>query len=145
MHQQLGGSPNDTASNLRAILAALADIDIAGIAPSFDPPHIRILVEDEVFDSAYDAMKAANLEPTVHSAVTVPIRNTKNALRTAMDRLERRGYVVDAVLVLPGHPKDSQGNEIQDHVQVSFGLSPTIIVDWNDERAEALGTEIGDF
>jgi len=137
MHQQIGGSPNDTAGNMRAILDALADINIAGIAPSFDPPHIRVLVEDDVFDAAYDAMAAAGLKPTVRSAVTVTLSNTPKALRTAMDRLERRGYVVDAVLVLPTQPSQNQ-------VQVSFGLNPTVIVDWSDERSESLGADIGD-
>ena len=48
MHQQLGGSPDDTASNVRAILTALADINLEGIAPSFDPPHIRVLVAESL-------------------------------------------------------------------------------------------------
>jgi hypothetical protein len=144
MHQQLGGSPDDTASNLRAILTALADINIVGIAPSFDPPHIRVLVEDEIFDTAYDRMVEAGLKPTVHSAVTAALKNNPTALKTAMDKLERKGYVVDAILVLPGNPKDAQNEPILDQVLVSFGVRPSVIVDWDDTRSAALGADISD-
>ncbi len=137
MHQQLGGSPKDTASNMRAILEALADINIGGIAPSFDPPHIRVVVEDDAFDTAYDAMATAGLAPTVHSAVTVTMTDTPKALKTALDRLERMGYEVDAILVLPSQPSQGQ-------VQVSFGIKPRGIAGWTDAQAESLGEVIGD-
>lgn len=144
MHQQLGGSPDDTASNMRAILTALDDVNIIGIAPSFDPPHIRVLVEDEIFDTAYDRMVEAGLKPTVHSAVTASLKNNPKALKSAMDSLERKGYVVDAILVLPGNPKDAADQPILDQVLVSFGVKPTVIVDWDDTRSEALGAAISD-
>ncbi len=143
MHQQIGGSPKDTASNMRAILTALADVNIAGLAPSFDPPHIRVLVEDRDFDAAYDAMSAAGLDPTIHSAVTVPMSDKPGGLKSAMDRLARKGYVVESILVLPGRPKDSNGQPIEDQVHVSFGIRQTGIADWDDDRADELGSEIG--
>ena len=135
MHQQLGGSPKDTASNMRAILTALADINIAGIAPSFDPPHIRVLVEEDVFDAAFEAMSNAGLEPTVHSAVTVNLPDASGALKKAMDGLGRKGYVVESVLVVPGDAGTGR-------VNVSFGISQVGITDWDDGRSEDLGTEI---
>jgi hypothetical protein len=136
MHQQLGGSPKDTAGNMRAILTALADINIAGIAPSFDPPHIRVLVQDDAFDAAFQAMSDAGLEPTVHSAVTVNLPDSSGTLKKAMDGLARRGYVVESVLVVPGDAGTGR-------VNVSFGIAQLGITDWDDDKSEDLGGEIG--
>jgi hypothetical protein len=135
MHLQLGGSPKDTAGNMRAILTALADINIAAIAPSFDPPHIRVLVEDDVFDAAFQAMSDAGLEPTVHSAVTVNLPDASGTLKKAMDGLARKGYLVDSVLVVPGDAGTGR-------VNVSFGISQLVISDWSDGRSEELGADI---
>ena len=135
MHQQLGGSPKETAGNMRAVLSALADINIVGIAPSFDPPHVRVLLEDDAFDAAFQAMSDAGLEPTIHSAVTVTLPNASGALKKAWDGLGRKGYVVESILVLPG---DAGGGQ----VRVSFGISQMEIAGWSDTESEDLGNEI---
>jgi hypothetical protein len=134
MHQQLGGSPEETAANMRAVLAALADVDLRGIGPSFDPPHIRVLVEDGDFDAAYEAMKDARLDPTIHTAVTFTITDAKGRLKHAMDALENRGNFVDAILVVPGGPAGS--------AKVSFGIIGPNPDTWTDQTADDLAADV---
>ena len=47
MHLQFKASPDDTAENIRRVVKALAlhGINIEAIAPDFDPPHVRVLVQ----------------------------------------------------------------------------------------------------
>ena len=136
MHQQIGGSPKDTATNMSAILDALSGVNIAAIAPSFHPPHIRVLVQDEDFDTAFALMQSAGLEPTVHSAVTFGLPNQPQALKNAMNRLARKGFDVESVLVVPGDFGPNKAG-------VSIGISAAGADDWTDAKADALGQEIG--
>jgi hypothetical protein len=143
MHQQIRGSPDDTAGNIRRVVNALAKqgINIEGIAPDFDPPHVRVAVEhldpydptnvDDPFNQALAAMEDAGLAPEVRSAVVVTMPNKPRALKAALDRLTREGYAVEAILVLPGEPAPSSA-------RVSFGISRTAIFGWDDAQAEAL-------
>jgi hypothetical protein len=135
MHQQLGGSPGETADNFAAVLDALAGISIVSMAPSFDPPHVRVLVEDDVFQAAFDAMDAAKLSPTVHSAVTVKLTNDAGQLRAAMKVAAGMGLVVDAVLVVPNC--DDSGA-----VFVSFGIYPAQMPNWSDQASAQLASNI---
>jgi hypothetical protein len=136
MHQQIGGSPNDIATNMSAILEALSGINIAAIAPSYHHPHVRVLVQHEDFDAAFGLLHAAGLEPTVHSAVTFGLSNQPKALKNALDRLEKKGYDVESVLVVPG---DFGPNK----VGVSIGISQGDAADWSHAKADALGAEVG--
>ena len=47
MHAQIKASPDTIAENIRAIVDALADknINIEAIAPDFNPPHVRVLLQ----------------------------------------------------------------------------------------------------
>jgi hypothetical protein len=106
-----------------------------GIAPSFDPPHVRVLLNDADMDAAFQAMSKAGLDPTIHSAVTVSLPNASGSLKTAWDVLSRMGYLVEAILVVPSCEDPSE-------VQVSFGISQLGIADWTDSASDALGEEI---
>ena len=136
MHQQIGGSPNEIATNMSAILEALSGINIAAIAPSYHHPHVRVLVQHEDFDTAFGLLHAAGLEPTVHSAVTFGLSNQPKALKNALDRLEKKGYDVESVLVVPG---DFGPNK----VGVSIGIAQGDTADWSHAKADALGKEVG--
>ncbi len=129
MHQQIKASPDTIAENIRAVVDALAaeGVNVEAIAPDFDPPHVRVLVHHNKFDTAFAALEAANLEPTVVRAVE-PVRmpNKPAALKTAMDTLEGQGHVIESILVLPG----AQGNS----ALVSFGvLGNAEDAGWPDE------------
>ena len=117
MHQQIKASPDTIAENIRAVVDALAakNVNIEAIAPDFDPPHVRVLVEHHSFDAAFAALEGADLLPTVVRAIE-PVRmpNKPKALKAAMDWLEAQDHVIESILVLPG----AQGNS----ALVSFGV-----------------------
>ena len=149
MHQQIRGSPGDTAGNIRRVVNALAKhgINIEAIAPDFEPPHVRVLVDhldpydptngDDPFNQALAAMEEAGLTPEIRSAVMPTIPNRPRALKAALDRLTREGYVVESILVLPGEPAPGSA-------RVSFGISRTTIAGWDDAQADALEGRIQD-
>jgi hypothetical protein len=128
MHQQIKASPDTIAENIRAVVDALAEanVNVEAIAPDFDPPHVRVLVQHHAFDAAFAALEAADLEPSVVRSVE-PVRmpNKPKALKTAMDWLEGQGHVIESILVLPG----AQGNS----ALVSFGLAGVADNAWADE------------
>jgi hypothetical protein len=138
MHAQIKASPDTIAENIRAVVDALAarNVNIEAIAPDFDPPHVRVLLQhknsldtssepDPTID-AIDALTEAGLEPTLVRAV-LPVRmpNQPRALKTAMDALEGQGHVIDSILVMPG----SQGSK----ALVSFGVEGDLSDGWEAE------------
>ena len=138
MHQQIKASPDNTADNARRIINALAaaDINIEALAPDFDPPHVRVIVDHDDFDAAMKALSEEGLSPEVKSAVVVTIPNQPRALKGAMEALARRGYTIESVLVLPNSGQ-------QNTVRVSFGIRLSGIAGWDDAQADDLGGEIG--
>src|SRR5262245_61319720 len=142
MHQQIRGSPDDTGGNIRRVVEALADegINIEAIAPDFEPPHVRVLVEhldpydpdnaEAPFNRALAALGNAGLTPEVRSAVLVRMANRPRALRAALDRLAREGYAVESILVLPG---DDDGR-----ARVSIGIGQAAIAGFSDAAADDL-------
>ena len=139
MHQQIKASPNNTPENVQRIVNALAaeEINIVAIAPDFDPPHVRVLVEHGDVARAADALAAEGLSPQVKSAVLVNVPNVPRALQKAMASLAKRGYTVESVLTLPGF-----GGQNGDEVQVSFGIRRSGIPGWTDTEAETLGADV---
>src|SRR5690349_24330157 len=134
MHQQIKASPDDTAENVRRILNALsaANINIEALAPDFDPPHVRVLVNHDVFDEALKALSDEGLSPEVKSAVLVTVPNQPKALKGAMEAIARRGLTVESVLVVP--------NSGQQHtVRVAFGIRQSGIPGWDDAQADDPG------
>ena len=142
MHAQIKASPDTIAENIRAVVDALAakNVNIEAIAPDFNPPHVRVLLqhkdsldasnEPDPTIEAIDALTEAGLEPTLVRAV-LPVRmpNRPKALKTAMDALEEKGHVIDSILVMPG----AQGNK----ALVSFGVEGDMSDEWEAE-SEAL-------
>lgn len=134
MHQQLKTSPSDVGDNMRRVLDALVGINIEGIGPDFDSPHIRTAVEHDDWEAAWAALKSAGLEPVACKAVLVTLSNSEGKLRQAIENLSRRGFVVESVLVLatPGQ---------SGLVRVSIGVRDGIEDDW-EQISEALAEEI---
>jgi hypothetical protein len=141
MHQQIKASPEDTAGNIRRVVNALArrSINIEAIAPDFDPPHVRLLVQhadpydptdpNDPFNKALAAMEEEGLTPEIKSALPVSMPNKPGVLKATLDRLTREGYVVESILILPG--ADGGGT-----AQVSFGVARTTIAGWDEEAQE---------
>ncbi len=137
MHQQIKASPDDTAENIRRVVNALAGrgINIEAIAPDFDPPHVRVLVqhadpydpsnEDDPFNQALAAMRHEGLAPEIKAALPVTMPNKPRALKAALDRLSREGHIVESILVLPSGAGGT--------AQVSFGVARTTIAGWEQE------------
>ena len=150
MHLQIKGSPGDTASNVRHLVNALArhNINIEAIAPDFDPPHVRVLVEHnepydptdetDTFNKALAAMEKAGLTPEVKAGLHVPMPNSPRALKTALDRLTRDGYTVESVLVLPGEPSPG-------FATVAFGVARDNLAGWDEEAEELEGRILADL
>jgi hypothetical protein len=141
MHQQIKASPDDIAGNIRRVVNALArhGINIEAIAPDFDPPHVRVLVQhadpydssnpDDPFNQALAAMEDEGLTPEIKSAVLVSMPNKPRVLKAALDRLTRDGYSVESILVLPGGGAGGAA-------QVSIGVARTTIAGWDQEVGE---------
>jgi hypothetical protein len=132
MHQQIKASPDTVAENIRAVVDALAaaEINVESISPDFDPPHVRVLVEHDVFDDAFTALQNALLEPTIVRAVDpVRIPHKAGALKTAMDTLEGNGHAIESILVRAGRGKDTE---------VSFGVAGDVDDNWENEAASLM-------
>jgi hypothetical protein len=144
MHLQVKMSPDDTAENIRRVVNALArhSINIEAIAPDFDPPHVRVLVRhaepydpgnaEDPLNRALTALEEEGLTPEIKSGVLVSMPNKPRALKTALDRLTREGYVVESILVLPGESSTGVA-------RVSFGVSRTMIAGWDQGADELQG------
>jgi hypothetical protein len=146
MHQQIRGSPDSIAGNIARVVNALAkaEVNIEAIAPDFEPPHVRVLVDHEnqndpeAFDRALAALAEDGLAPEIRPAVLVTMPHHPKALKVALDRLAREGYVVESILVLPG----SDNPEV---ARVSFGVTRSTIPDWEpiaDDLATAVEGEL---
>jgi hypothetical protein len=143
MHAQIRASPDDTATNMRTVVDSLAGggINIEAIAPDFESPHVRVLVEhldpfeaenaNDPFNRALAALRTAGLEPEEHAATTAMLPNDPGALQTAIQAIEADGKTVEAILVLPGSPAPGKAN-------VSFGVGPSPIPGWDEAAARRL-------
>jgi hypothetical protein len=130
MHQQIRTSPGSTADNLRRALEILEGVNVEGIGPDFEPPHVRIAVRHENCQEALGALERAGLKPELRAAITFALPNAPGQLRIALDRLVDRGYVLESVLVLAGRDGD--------RTLVSVGVDRPMTDDWA-ASAESLG------
>ncbi|HEY3335481.1 MAG TPA: hypothetical protein VGK16_09645 [Candidatus Limnocylindrales bacterium] len=145
MHLQIAGSPDDTATNIRAVVSALAGarVNIEGIGPEFNPPHVRVAVRHaepydpddatDPFNIALDAMVKAGLAPAIKPAVAVTLPNKPGALEAVLNRLMREGYAAESILVLAGGTAGA--------TQVQFGVASTMIAGW-DQESDRVGEAI---
>ncbi len=133
MHLQIRTSPDTTAGNIRTVLRVLArvEINIEGIGPDFEPPHVRLLVSHEAFDKALRVLEDADLNPETRPAVTLALPNSPGQLSGRLEELILKGYTPESVLVLAG--RDNEGRTL-----VSVGVRETVPPDWA-ERVIALG------
>ncbi len=140
MHEQIRTSPGSTGDNFRRVVEVLADagVNIAGIAPDFEAPHIRVVIaHDEADDGpvkdAFDALVAAHLDPVICQAVTVPVQDSPGHLRSMMRKLILGGFDLESVVVL--------GSCDQSDVLVSFGVRRRVEADW-ERTALALAQQL---
>ena len=145
MHQQIKASPDETRENMRRIVRALGDagINIEGIAPDFDPPHVRVAVKHnhpfdpndptDTFNRALQALRDAGFDPEIKSSVLLSVPNTPSALQTVFDELESRNHELESLVVLAGDGGDM--------AQLSVGLSRASMDDWAADE-ETLRGEI---
>lgn len=141
-HMQVKTSPAQTGENLRRVadILSAADVNIDGIGPDFEAPHIRTVVDHDSWDAAWAALDAAGLKPTACRAVEVALDNTSGRLKVALEHLARRGCSVESILVLAAHDQS-------DRVRVSIGVGDCIPDDWEDVShaiAEAIEAEATD-
>jgi hypothetical protein len=145
MHQQIKASPDETRENIRRIVRALATagINIEGIAPDFDPPHVRVAVKHnhpydpndqaDTFNQALVALQNAGFDPQVKSSVLLSVPNTPSALQAVFDELEGRNHELESLVVLAG-----DGGTV---AQLSVGLARDSMDDWAADE-ETLRGEI---
>ncbi len=132
MHQQIRTSPGHTRENMRSVLDILAraGVNVEGIGPDFEPPHIRIAVPHEHWDAAWDALRHAKLQPEARPALTVALPNDPGKLNAKVEELARAGYGLESVLVLASRDGDL--------TLVSLGVHEDVPPDW-EETAAGLG------
>lgn len=132
MHQQIRTSPGHTGENIRRVVDVLGDagVNIEGVGPDFEPPHVRVLVDHESFEKAWDALKRAGLQPEARACLTRAVPNTPGALRGMLEDLAHAGYAAESLLVLASH--------VDDQVLVSIGIRETIPDAW-DAKAGGMG------
>jgi len=124
MHQQIKTSPGSTDENLQAVIDTLggAGINIQGIGPDFESPHIRTVVSHEDTEAAISVLRSAGLEPEIRPGFTASVANRPGRLKHVLDALRQRGYGIESVLVLA----DRTGED----VLVSVGIDRPVPNDW---------------
>ena len=129
MHQQIRTSPGGTGENIRRVLdiLAAAGVNVEGIGPDYESPHVRTAVPDTQFEAAWDALKAAGLEPEQRAAITFALPNVPGQLAARIEQLARRGYAQESVLVLASRHGDE--------TLVSIGVRRTVPNRWKGARA----------
>lgn len=125
MHQQIRTSPGQTGENIRRVLDILAraDVNVEGIGPDFESPHVRTTVPHDQCAAAWAALKEAGLQPELRAAVPYALENEPGQLNTRVEGLVSRGYVVESVLVLAS--RDDHGRTL-----VSIGVRRAIPHGW---------------
>jgi hypothetical protein len=127
VHQQIRTSPGQTGENIRRVLNILADagVNVDGIGPDFESPHVRTTVPHDQCEAAMEALERAGLVPELREAVPYALANKHGQLRAKIEGLVKHGYAVESVLVLAG--RDDDGNTL-----VSIGVRPPIRNGWAD-------------
>ena len=122
-------SPGRTGENIRRVLDVLAEahINVEGIGPDFESPHIRTAVPHEQGEAAWTALKKAGLEPELRPAITYSLANAPGQLAATIERLARQGYVAEGVLVLASRDGDQTLVSIGVHQVIPNGWEATVV------------------
>lgn len=133
MHLQIRTSPDTTVENIRTVLDVLAraDVNVEGIGPDFEAPHVRVAVRHADWGRALDALKAADLDPAPRAAVTFAIPNQAGQIAPLIERLIGEGYTLESLLVL--------ASRANDRTLVSIGVREDIPRGWSEQTAIDLG------
>jgi hypothetical protein len=126
MHQQVRTSPEETEQNLVNVLDALGGINVEGIGPDFESPHIRTVVSHGDLEATMSALGNANLDPEIRPAVSVSLPDKPGSLKAVIAWLRDVPIQTESLLVLGG----------MDHghrVRVSIGLERELTAqEWFD-------------
>jgi hypothetical protein len=135
-HMQVKTSPDGTPENFRRVTSILAaeGINIDGIGPDFQAPHIRTVVDHTQWNAAWTALDRAGLKPTACKAIPVELDNEPGRLEAILEGLARRGYAIESVLVLGSRSDINK-------VRVSIGVDRGVPSDW-ETQADALVQEL---
>ena len=135
MHQQIRTSPDSTAENIRRVVDVLAasGVNVDGIGPDFEAPHVRTVVSHEDLDTALGALRRAGLEPELRPAVTFSLSDAPGQLAASLEKLAGHGYGIESVLVLAG------GDSGPGQALVSIGVRLPMPDDWEKTAAELSG------
>ena len=133
MHLQIRTSPDTTVENIRTVLDALAraEVNVEGIGPDFEAPHVRVAVRHETWEQAWSALKEAGLQPEARPAVTFAVPNSAGQIAPLVEGLVLRGYAPESLLVLASRDGD--------RTLVSIGVRETVPREWSDAAAVELG------
>jgi hypothetical protein len=132
MHLQIRTSPEETTENVQKVLDVLAEagVNVEGIGPDFEPPHVRVAVPHAYWDQALDALRSAGLDPQERAAITYAIPNSPGQLAPIIHRLLERGFTLESTLVL--------ASRYEDRTLVSIGVREFVPPGW-EERVIDLG------
>jgi len=102
VHQQIRTSPGHTGENIRRVLKILGDqnINVVGIGPDFESPHVRTVVSHEQCAAARAALEKGGMPSELRPAVTYDLPNEPGQLAARLEELAGRGFVIESVLVL---------------------------------------------
>jgi len=132
VHQQIRTSPGHTGENIRRVLEILGveNINVVGIGPDFESPHVRTVVSHEQCAAARAALEKEGMPSELRPAVTYDLPNLPGQLAARLEALARRGFAVESVLVLAA--PDRAGT------LVSIGVRPPFPEGWS-ATVEGLG------
>lgn len=132
MHQQIRTSPGGTSDNIRNVLDILAqaEVNVEGVGPDFEEPHIRTAVPHEHWERAWEALDRAHLKPEARPSVTVAVPNKPGQVSPIVEDLVRRGYTLESLLVLASRDGGL--------TLVSIGVRETVPATWAT-TVDALG------
>ncbi len=135
MHQQIRTSPDTTVENIRTVLDVLAAerVNVEGIGPDFEPPHVRVAVPHRDWKRAWDALKGAGLQPEARPAITFAMPNLPGQVAPLVEQIVQQGYTLESLLVLASR---ADGRTL-----VSIGVRETVPRGWADGVAALGGWE----
>lgn len=128
MHQQIRTSPGQTGENIRRVLDILAGagVNVEGIGPDFESPHVRTAVPHDQCEAAWKALKRAGLQPELRAAVPYALLNEPGQLAAKVEGLVKHGYVVESVLVLASRDGDQTLVSIGVRRAIPHGWAATV-------------------